>query len=137
MSQNKNRMRSRVLIVDDHSAVREALASRIGLQRDLEVCGEAADIGEALRLVAGIPGTPCLFLLPFWFGSRLESAQGTAHTFLQPAQAGLVAKRPAGALVATPAGPFILVQAGVQKPLPVGNQTEQGSDLHQHVVLAP
>jgi len=52
MSQNKNRMRSRVLIVDDHPAVREALALRIGLQRDLEVCGEAADMGEALRLVA-------------------------------------------------------------------------------------
>ena len=48
MSQNKKRMRSRVLIVDDHPAVREALALRIGLQRDLEVCGEAADMGEAL-----------------------------------------------------------------------------------------
>jgi hypothetical protein len=36
MSQNKNRMRSRVLIVDDHPAVFEALAFRIGVQRDLE-----------------------------------------------------------------------------------------------------
>jgi DNA-binding NarL/FixJ family response regulator len=45
-------MRSRVLIVDDHPAVREALALRIRLQRDLEVCGEAADMPEALRLVA-------------------------------------------------------------------------------------
>jgi DNA-binding NarL/FixJ family response regulator len=52
MSQKKNRMRSRVLIVDDHPAVREALALRIGLQRDLEVCGEAADMNEALRLLA-------------------------------------------------------------------------------------
>ena len=52
MSQNKNTKRSRVLIVDDHPAVREALSLRIGLQRDLEVCGEAADMGEALRLVA-------------------------------------------------------------------------------------
>jgi DNA-binding NarL/FixJ family response regulator len=51
MSQNKNDKRSRVLIVDDHPAVREALALRIGLLRDLEVCGEAADMGEALRLV--------------------------------------------------------------------------------------
>jgi DNA-binding NarL/FixJ family response regulator len=51
MSQNKNRMRSRVLIVDDHPAVREALALRIGSQRDLEVCGEAADMDEALRLL--------------------------------------------------------------------------------------
>jgi len=40
------------LIVDDHPAVREALASRIGRQPDLEVCGEAADTTEALRMVA-------------------------------------------------------------------------------------
>jgi DNA-binding NarL/FixJ family response regulator len=40
------------LIVDDHPAVREALAVRIGRQPDLEVCGEAADMGEALRLLA-------------------------------------------------------------------------------------
>ena len=52
MSQNTNSMRSRILIVDDHPAVREALALRIELQRDLEVCGEAADMDEALRLLA-------------------------------------------------------------------------------------
>jgi DNA-binding NarL/FixJ family response regulator len=51
MRQSKNKKRIRVLIVDDHPAVREALALRIGLQRDLEVCGEAADMGQALRLV--------------------------------------------------------------------------------------
>jgi DNA-binding NarL/FixJ family response regulator len=43
---------AKVLIVDDHPAVREALAIRIGRQRDLEVCGEAADMSAALRLVA-------------------------------------------------------------------------------------
>jgi DNA-binding NarL/FixJ family response regulator len=52
MSRSKKNKPSRVLIVDDHPAVREALAIRIGRQRDLEVCGEAADMGEALRLVA-------------------------------------------------------------------------------------
>ena len=52
MSRSKNNKRSRVLIVDDHPAVREALALRIGRQPDLEVCGEAADTSEALRLVA-------------------------------------------------------------------------------------
>jgi DNA-binding NarL/FixJ family response regulator len=41
-----------VLIVDDHPAVREALGLRIGRQPDLEICGEAADMGEALRLLA-------------------------------------------------------------------------------------
>ncbi len=52
MSSNKGKRRARVLIVDDHPAVREALAMRIGRQSDLEVCGEAADVSDALRLVA-------------------------------------------------------------------------------------
>jgi DNA-binding NarL/FixJ family response regulator len=43
---------ARVLIVDDHPAVREALAIRIGREADLEVCGEAADLAEALELAA-------------------------------------------------------------------------------------
>jgi DNA-binding NarL/FixJ family response regulator len=43
---------ARVLIVDDHPAVREALSIRIAAQPDLEVCGEAADANEALRLAA-------------------------------------------------------------------------------------
>jgi DNA-binding NarL/FixJ family response regulator len=47
----KKKKRARVLIVDDHPAVREALALRIGRQPDLEVCGEAADMSDALRLV--------------------------------------------------------------------------------------
>jgi DNA-binding NarL/FixJ family response regulator len=40
--------RTRVLIVDDHPAVREALTVRISTQSDLEVCGEAVDVNEAL-----------------------------------------------------------------------------------------
>lgn len=46
--------RSRILIVDDHPPLREALAARIGRQSDLQVCGEAADLAEALRLVASV-----------------------------------------------------------------------------------
>jgi DNA-binding NarL/FixJ family response regulator len=52
MSGKKAKKRVRVLIVDDHPTVREALAMRISRQPDLEVCGEAADMAEALRLVA-------------------------------------------------------------------------------------
>ncbi|MGP0065603.1 MAG: response regulator transcription factor [Isosphaeraceae bacterium] len=51
MRRDDGEKRARVLIVDDHPAVREALAMRIGQQSDLEVCGEAADVTEALRLV--------------------------------------------------------------------------------------
>ncbi len=42
---------AKVLIVDDHPAVREGLMSRISRQRDLIVCGEAATVAEALALV--------------------------------------------------------------------------------------
>jgi DNA-binding NarL/FixJ family response regulator len=52
MSKKPTAKRARVLIVDDHPAVREALTLRIARQPDLEVCGEAADTREALRLVA-------------------------------------------------------------------------------------
>lgn len=43
--------RARVIIVDDHPSVREALALRIARQSDLELCGEADDVSDALRLV--------------------------------------------------------------------------------------
>ena len=52
MGSKKPKRRTRVLIVDDHPAVREARAIRIGRQCGLEVCGEAADRSEALRLLA-------------------------------------------------------------------------------------
>jgi DNA-binding NarL/FixJ family response regulator len=39
------------LIVDDHPAICEGLAVRISSQPDLEVCGSAADIAEAVKLV--------------------------------------------------------------------------------------
>ena len=42
---------SRILIVDDHPLVRAGLAQLIGDCPDLEVCGEAADMAEALRLI--------------------------------------------------------------------------------------
>jgi DNA-binding NarL/FixJ family response regulator len=55
MSLVKARKRARILIVDDHPAVREALSQRIDRQKDLEVSGEAADISEALRQIANNP----------------------------------------------------------------------------------
>jgi len=38
-----------VLLVDDHEVVREGLRELLSLEGDLEVLGEAADAGEALR----------------------------------------------------------------------------------------
>jgi DNA-binding NarL/FixJ family response regulator len=54
MRRQKRENQARVLIVDDdaHQAVREALIRRIGRQPDLRLCGEAADMSRALRLIA-------------------------------------------------------------------------------------
>lgn len=48
---NVQEPRTRVLIVDDHPAVREGLVVRISSQPDLEVCGEAADVADTLELL--------------------------------------------------------------------------------------
>lgn len=44
--------KAKVVIVDDHPAVREALAIRISSQPDLEICGEAGDFAEALQVIS-------------------------------------------------------------------------------------
>jgi DNA-binding NarL/FixJ family response regulator len=72
MTQNKPEKRAKILIVDDHPAVREALALRIGRQRDLEVCGEAADINEALRLVAATEPDVAVVDISLKTGSGLD-----------------------------------------------------------------
>lgn len=41
--------KARILIVDDHPAVCEGLGYRISAQPDLSVCGQAADVNEALN----------------------------------------------------------------------------------------
>jgi DNA-binding NarL/FixJ family response regulator len=43
--------RAKVLIVDDHPLVRQGLAARIAGEPDLEVCGEASGVDEALALL--------------------------------------------------------------------------------------
>jgi DNA-binding NarL/FixJ family response regulator len=44
-------MATRILIVDDHPATREGLAMRIACQKDMEVCGEADGMVNALKLL--------------------------------------------------------------------------------------
>lgn len=42
---------ARILVVDDHPLVREGLAARIAMHRDMEICAEAASVDEALAQV--------------------------------------------------------------------------------------
>lgn len=72
MAQKTTKKRARVLIVDDHPAVREALAIRIRRQRGLEMCGEAAGLDEALRLVADTQPDVAVIDLSLKSGSGLE-----------------------------------------------------------------
>jgi len=53
----------RVVIVDDHSLVREALVQSIALEPDLEVCGEAGDGQQGLLLCHAL--NPDLVVLDF------------------------------------------------------------------------
>jgi DNA-binding NarL/FixJ family response regulator len=41
---------AKVLIVDDHPVVRDGLVAQIAAQQDLEVCGEAEDVADALAV---------------------------------------------------------------------------------------
>ncbi len=43
---------ARIVIVDDHPSTREGLSTRIELEPDLEVCGDADDVDEGLQLIA-------------------------------------------------------------------------------------
>lgn len=64
--------RARVLIVDDHPAIREALAIRIAGEADLEVCGEAAGVAEALQLAADTHPDVAIIDLSLKSGSGLD-----------------------------------------------------------------
>ena len=46
-----NKKKERVVIVDDHPMFRERLAQLINHELDMEVCGEADDAEQAIRLI--------------------------------------------------------------------------------------
>ena len=63
---------ARILIVDDHPLVRAGFAQLIGDCPDLEVCGEAADMAEALRQVDLAPPDLVIIDLSLAGGSGLD-----------------------------------------------------------------
>ena len=62
----------RILIVDDHPLVRAGFAQLIGDCPDLEVCGEAGDMAEALRQIDGNPPELAIIDLSLAGGSGLD-----------------------------------------------------------------
>ncbi len=63
---------TRILIVDDHPLVRTGFAQLIGDCPDLEVCGEAADMAEALRQIDNIRPDLAIIDLSLAGGSGLD-----------------------------------------------------------------
>lgn len=63
---------ARILIVDDHPLVRTGFAQLIGDTPDLEVCGEADDMAEGLRLVAAQKPDLAIIDLSLAGGSGLD-----------------------------------------------------------------
>lgn len=51
LMEERSPLKTRVFIVDDHPAVRDGLASRFSAQPDLEVCGEADGVAQALQRI--------------------------------------------------------------------------------------
>jgi DNA-binding NarL/FixJ family response regulator len=64
--------KKKILIVDDHPVVREGLALRIGRQPDLEVCGEAGDVAEALQVLGHVRPDVAIIDIALKSGSGLD-----------------------------------------------------------------
>jgi DNA-binding NarL/FixJ family response regulator len=63
---------TRILIVDDHPLVRTGFAQLIGDCADLEVCGEAGDMAEALRQIDATSPDLAIIDLSLASGSGLD-----------------------------------------------------------------
>ncbi len=63
---------ARILIVDDHPLVRTGFARLIGDCADLEVCGEAGDVAEALRQIESTQPDLAIIDLSLAGGSGLD-----------------------------------------------------------------
>jgi len=62
----------RIIIVDDHPLVRAGFAQLIGDTHDLEVCGEAANMADALDLVTSLKPDLAIIDLSLAGGSGLD-----------------------------------------------------------------
>ena len=65
----------RVLLVDDHFVVRSGLAASLGLEDDLKIAAEAADVAEALAQFVAHKPDVVIMDLQLGSGSGLEATQ--------------------------------------------------------------
>lgn len=72
---------ARILIVDDYPLFRRGVASLIDPEPDLEVCGEAADCAEALRLAHHLRPDAAIIDLTLIRGSGLELCKDLMATY--------------------------------------------------------
>lgn len=71
MTDNNSR-RVRVLVVDDHPIVRKGFANLINNEPDLQICGEAEDISQALRVAREAEPDLAIIDLALKAGNGLE-----------------------------------------------------------------
>lgn len=93
----------RILIVDDHQLLVDALSDNLADQPDLEVIGTAATLSEALPLAAG--GAPDVILLDH----RLEDSEGATAT-----RALLEARPDCAVLLMSAAEPATMLAAAME-----------------------
>ncbi len=76
----------RVLLVDDHSAFRQALGLMFSLEPDIEVVGQARTVADARTVIDAVPGVDVAVLdldLPDGFGLDLIHVLQAAHPAAQ------------------------------------------------------
>lgn len=69
---NAVKTKTRILLVDSHPLIRDGLALRIKRQSDLDVCGEAAGIADALRKITACRPDLVILELALRDGSGLD-----------------------------------------------------------------
>lgn len=72
MAAAPNKQKRKVFLVDDHPLVRDWLANLINQQADLQICGEAENSGQALRLIAAAKPDIAVVDISLEHGSGLE-----------------------------------------------------------------
>lgn len=74
---------TRIFIVDDHPLIRDGMALLIGSQRDLQVCGTAGGMREALQQIAKSPPDLMVVDLSLKDGLGLELIKSVNERFPQ------------------------------------------------------